>query len=183
MKHLFWIALSVTPLASATAQTPADLQAKMAANPVSQTTRVMFEQHAKNMVSAAELMPADKYGFHPTEAQMTFGKLIAHIVQTNEFICSAIAGTVKDPPSTPTEKDTKEVLVNAIKDSFNHCSAVLQSVTDSQIGEMIAMGGQKLPRVYFMMTLIADWADHYSTEASYLRLNGILPPTARQPGK
>ena len=30
--------------------------------------------------------------------------------------------------------------------------------------------------------IAADWADHYSTAASYLRMNGILPPTA-QPKK
>jgi hypothetical protein len=33
-----------------------------------------------------------------------------------------------------------------------------------------------------MVTLAVDWADHYSTAASYLRLNGILPPSA-QPKK
>jgi hypothetical protein len=26
---------------------------------------------------------------------------------------------------------------------------------------------------------VDDWADHYSQLANYLRLNGILPPTAR----
>jgi hypothetical protein len=28
------------------------------------------------------------------------------------------------------------------------------------------------------VTIVADWADHYSNAASYLRLNGILPPSA-----
>jgi hypothetical protein len=26
-----------------------------------------------------------------------------------------------------------------------------------------------------------DWADHYSQLANYMRLNGLLPPTARKP--
>jgi len=30
-----------------------------------------------------------------------------------------------------------------------------------------------------MMITVGDWADHYSQEANYLRLNGVLPPTAR----
>jgi hypothetical protein len=33
-----------------------------------------------------------------------------------------------------------------------------------------------------MITIANDWADHYSTAASYLRLNDILPPSA-QPKK
>jgi uncharacterized damage-inducible protein DinB len=166
--------------ASPAAAQSTDLMAQMAANPVSQTTRMMLEQHSRNMVAAAELMPADKYSFHPTEAQMTFGKLIAHIAQTNEFICSAIAGSPKpSPPTTPTEADSKDVLVNAVKESFDRCSATLANLTDAQATEQVAMGTQKVPRVYFMFVIVADWADHYSTEASYLRLNGILPPSAR----
>jgi hypothetical protein len=30
-----------------------------------------------------------------------------------------------------------------------------------------------------MMILSDDWADHYSGQAMYLRLNGVLPPTAQ----
>ena len=29
------------------------------------------------------------------------------------------------------------------------------------------------------MITVGDWADHYSQEANYLRLNNVLPPTAR----
>jgi hypothetical protein len=36
-------------------------------------------------------------------------------------------------------------------------------------------------RVAAMVTIATDWADHYSTAASYLRLNGILPPSAPRP--
>jgi hypothetical protein len=54
-----------------------------------------------------------------------------------------------------------------------------QPLTDAKATDMIAMGTQKVPRVYFLMALIADWADHYSTQASYLRLNGLVPPSAQ----
>jgi hypothetical protein len=30
------------------------------------------------------------------------------------------------------------------------------------------------------IALAQDWADHYAQSAMYLRLNGILPPTARR---
>jgi len=46
------------------------------------------------------------------------------------------------------------------------------------------MFGRKVEqsRAAAMITIATDWTDHYSTAASYLRLNGILPPTA-QPKK
>src|SRR5438477_7004599 len=70
-------------------------------SPVSDTLRDLAARGSKNLVASAELMPAEKYGYHPTDAQMTFGQLIAHVVQTNLAICSAIGAT--PPPLGPDE--------------------------------------------------------------------------------
>ena len=128
--------------------------------------------------SAADLMPAAKYDYHPTPAQMTFGALMNHIAQTNVRICSAIAGAPVNPADTPANTP-KAALVAAVKDSFATCQTALAKITDSQMGDIVEIRGNKLPRGYLVMTLVADWADHYSTAASYLRMNDILPPTAR----
>ena len=162
---------------------PAALSAQTrgtSANPVSDTVRQFLEGHSKNLVQAAELMPADKYAYHPTAAQMTFGQLVVHVVQTNEFLCSAIAGSPKAPPMNMAGTDPKDALIKALKDSFEHCTTALAGVSDSQLADPIAMGrGSTPPRASLMITITADWADHYSTAASYLRLNGLLPPTAQ----
>lgn len=158
------------------------------ANPVSDAVRTLLARESTNLVASAELMPADKYGFQPTPAQMTFGQLVAHIVQTNVFICSGIGGTPS--PMTPDElkklsgTDAKDALVVAIKKSFDYCSESLAKVQDSTLGEEVSMFGRKAgqSRAAAMLTIATDWTDHYSTAASYLRLNGILPPTA-QPKK
>ena len=158
---------------------------KPSANPVSDAVRQVLLTQSKNLIGAAELMPADKYGYHPTDAQMTFGKLVVHIVQTNTAICSAIGG------STPAadvfklaETEPKDALVAAIKQSFTFCTEALTKVTDAQLGEEVSMMGRRTgqSRAAALITIANDWADHYSTAASYLRLNGILPPSA-QPKK
>lgn len=51
------------------------------ANPVTDALRDIATRSANNLTASAELMPADKYAYHPTDAQMTFGALMAHIVQ------------------------------------------------------------------------------------------------------
>ena len=158
------------------------------ANPVSDAVRTLLARESKNLVESAELMPAEKYAFQPTPAQMTFGQLVAHIVQTNLFICSGIGSTPS--PMTPEELkklsggDAKDALVAAMKKSFDYCSESLAKVQDSTLGEEVSMFGRKVgqSRAAAMITIATDWTDHYSTAASYLRLNGILPPTA-QPKK
>lgn len=161
---------------------------KPSANPVSDSVRDWLGRSAKNVVASAELLPPDKYGFHPTDAQMTFGQLMVHIVQTNVALCSAISGT--PAPMTPADlkmlsgTDSKESIVAAVKRSFDYCTEATAHVTDSALAEEVTMFGRRTgqSRAAAMVTLTADWADHYSTAASYLRMNGILPPSA-QPRK
>lgn len=158
------------------------------ANPVTDALRDLATRSASNLSDAAELMPADKYGFHPTDAQMTFGALMAHIVQSNFALCSALSNQAA--PMTPEQlqkiagTDSKASLTAAVKKSFGYCADAIGSATDAQLGQEAAVFGRPLgkTRAFALIAIATDWADHYSTAASYLRLNGILPPSA-QPKK
>ena len=159
-------------------------EAKPSTNPLTESARQMLAQHAKYLIASAELMPAEKYSYHPTEPQMTFGQLIVHIVQTNSLICAGI-GDLKIPDvMNLAATESKEALVTAIKQSFTHCSDALAKFDDGKLGEEVTMMGKRtgMPRARAVLTIVADWADHYSTAASYLRMNGLLPPSA-QPKK
>jgi len=169
-------ALVLVPAVTASAQMPD----AMAANPIMSTARMFLEEHAGTIGEAASLMPAGKYAYHPTPAQMTFAALMQHVAQTNVRLCSAIAGAAATPSDTPANA-AKAALVTAVSESFKTCQAALAKLTDGQLTETVEIAGNKVPRGYLVMTIVADWADHYSTAASYLRLNGILPPTARRP--
>jgi hypothetical protein len=160
-------------------------------NPVSDAVRQALARESKNLVAAAELLPAEKYDFHPTPAQMTFGQLIAHVTQTNAALCAGISGSTPDAahysrlaPSALQAlagTDPKPTLVEAITQSFAYCTAALANMADSQIGDEAVIFGRHtgLSRAAAMVEIAADWADHYSTAASYLRLNDILPPSAQ----
>src|SRR5437879_10304730 len=52
-----------------------------AQNPVTNGVRALAQRQTKNIVDAAEAMPADKYGYKPTPAQMTFGDVVAHLIR------------------------------------------------------------------------------------------------------
>ena len=157
-------------------------------NPVSDAARARLAREPKHLIAAAELLPADKYSYRPTPAQMTFGDLIAHIVQTTIFLCAATSASPA-PMSPPDVKkiagtDGKDALVAAMKKSFDYCSEGFAKLQDSALGEEASLFGQKtgMSRGGALVTILVDWADHYSTAASYLRLNGVLPPSAT-PGK
>jgi hypothetical protein len=157
---------------------------KPSANPVSDAIRDALARGSKKMIAAAELMPAEKYSFHPTPAQMTFGKLIAHVAETNFGICAGISGTAAADVPKPAETAPKEALVAAVKQSFDFCTQALSSLTDAKLGEEVVIGTRHtaLSKAAGVIIIAGDWEDHYSTAAAYLRQNDILPPTA-QPKK
>src|SRR2546422_8541939 len=68
-----------------------------AQNPVSNGIRALAQRQTKNIVDAAEEMPADKYSYKPTPAQMTYGDVVAHLIKEgNNYLCSAASG-MKQP--------------------------------------------------------------------------------------
>lgn len=153
-------------------------------NPVTSVARQILPRQQKNLVAAAEAMPADKFGYKPTEQQMTFGHLVLHIIESNNYLCSHIGEVPEMKPPVPVkESDGKDKLVAALQASFEFCTTALGKVDDSKLGDEVELfGGRKGSRAFALIALTNDWADHYSSAAMYLRLNGLLPPTA-QPKK
>ncbi|HEX5408744.1 MAG TPA: DinB family protein [Gemmatimonadaceae bacterium] len=137
----------------------------------------------KNLVAAFEEMPADKYGFKPTPAQMSFGQIAVHLSEGNDYFCGAIGGTKAPTRSKLSATDSKDVLVARLKDTFQFCDSALAKLDDSKLGESLPFfGGRTQTRAAIMTITTGDWADHYSQVSNYLRMNGQLPPTAKRRG-
>ncbi|MGH7499343.1 MAG: DinB family protein [Gemmatimonadales bacterium] len=150
------------------------------ATPVSDALRSIEQRQGKNLVAAAEEMPAGKYGFKPTPAQMTFGKVIAHLSGGNDYLCSKIGGVEAPKRSKLAEGASKEDLVARLRETFQFCESALAKVNDSNLSAKVPFFGEgEVSRAEAMFATAEDWADHYSQLAIYLRLNGLLPPTAK----
>jgi len=159
----------------------APLAAQSSKSPVMDVVRANLARSATNMVAAADAMPADKYGFKPTDGQNSFGQIVSHVAGSNNFLCSALSGTEAPKAQVPEGDAAKADLVAAAKASYDYCSKALASVTDAQLGDMVPyFGGRQVTRATVAVGVANDWADHYGQLAMYLRLNGILPPTARR---
>jgi uncharacterized damage-inducible protein DinB len=150
-------------------------------NPVSSSVKMTVSRQGKNLIGSAEEMPADKYGFKPTPAQMSFGHLVLHVAESNLFLCSKISGDKAPELEKLTETSPKAKLVAAVKTSFDFCDQALGKVNDSELTQEVEFfGGRKISKAQALIALTNDLADHYSQSAMYLRLNGKLPPTAQR---
>ncbi|HLQ59599.1 MAG TPA: DinB family protein [Gemmatimonadales bacterium] len=178
------IAIAVLPQALAAQGTAAAAAPAPAASasPVADALRAMEQRFSRILIAAAEAMPADKYSYRPTTAQMSFAQIQVHLAnEGNDLLCSKTAGV---PAPQRTAADTtlgKEQLVARLKETFQFCESAFAKLDDSKLNEPIQLfGPNPFSRATAILITVGDWADHYSQEANYLRLNGVLPPTAQR---
>lgn len=175
--YALMIALTAVPgaiVAQANAAAPS-------ANPVADAFRSMEQRYARILVAAAEAMPADKYGFRPTPAQMSFAEIQVHLAnEGNDALCGKLTGIPVPQRTAMDTTATKDQMIARLKETFQFCETALAHLDDSKLSAPIQLfGPNPFSQAAAIMITVGDWADHYSQEANYLRLNGVLPPTAR----
>src|SRR5215469_2562740 len=133
LKRFAWIAVAaIWAAASAEAQqsaggAPASPSLAPVANPVSAAVKAQLPRFSKNMVAAAEAMPAEKYNFKPSPEMNSFAHLVMHIAQSNNGLCSKISDTPA-PEAKLADTDPKDKLVAGLKASFDYCVSALDKV-------------------------------------------------------
>jgi hypothetical protein len=147
--------------------------------PMATAFRANAAAAGKNLIAAAQLMPGDKYDYKPTPAQMSYAAIIGHLANETDLFCSVVGGVKAPDRSGPAPADRKEALVARLTQSFAFCDSALATLDDSRLAESFALFGRNWSRADMETRAISDWADHYSQLAIYLRLNGLLPPTAK----
>jgi hypothetical protein len=177
------IALAAVPQAIS-AQAPAAPPAPARSTaPVADALRQMTQRYSRILVAAAEAMPANKYNYRPTPAQMSFAEIQVHLAnEGNDMLCGKTAGIDFPQRAKMDTTATKEQLVARLKETFQFCEQAFARLDDSKLADPVSMFGMNLTRASAVLITVGDWADHYSQEANYLRLNGVLPPTAQRQG-
>lgn len=161
---------------------PGLLAAQGGASPVADAFRSYEQRSARKLVAAIEAMPAEKLGYKPTPAQMSVAGVAVHLIEGNDYFCSTISGMAAPKRDSVTATTPKEQLVARLRETFDFCQTALAKLDDSGLGDSLPFfGGHKSTRANVILIATGDWEDHYSQLANYLRLNGLLPPTAQRP--
>jgi hypothetical protein len=179
--RLTLLTLAVAGLPRLAAAQAAAGAAPASTSPLADALRNMEQRYARNLTAAAEAMPAEKYTYRPTAAQMSFAQIQVHLInEGNDLLCSKVAG-VAAPQRTPIDTTaTKDALVARLRETFQFCQEAFAKLDDSKLSEPIQLfGPNPYTRAAAILITVGDWADHYSQESNYLRLNNLLPPTAR----
>jgi len=168
------------------AQQPA---ATPSANPITDVFRGRTIGLQRLLAQAFDSIPESKFGYKPTPAQLSIGYVAQHLANDNYVFCDnfgdmKVSRPAKDTatPDSVKAQWPKDTLVAKLKESFTFCDNALKQLDDKKLAETITIHfrgqSRQIPRAQMVLNHVADLADHYSQIATYMRLNGMLPPSA-----
>ena len=191
MKIMYSAFAAILLPVSLTAQTPpAAAPATPPANPVTTVFRGRTMALQRNLAQAFDSIPASKFNYKPTPAQLTIGYVAQHLVSDNYLFCNAFGDmkatrAVADTATADSVKAKwpKDSLVAQLKASFTFCENAFAQLDDSKLGDQVTMtfsngNTRTVTRAGMVLGHALDMADHYSQIANYMRLNNLIPPTA-----
>src|SRR5437868_5851028 len=133
--------VSCAALVAAFALGALPVAAQRSTDPVSDALRVATSSLARNIVAALDDMPAEKFQYKPTPAQMSVAQVALHLVEDNDFGCASLGGSkpAEEPKLTPDDAPSK--LMARAQRSFDFCAAAFQQLHDSQMADMVPWFG------------------------------------------
>ena len=198
MEKIKWITVLVLWLVAGSlfGQTvPHDVEIKDAAPLDAQQERralqTLLNLAEKLIVSTVDAMPADKFGFAPTDGEFkgvrTFGQMVKHLSATNHMLAAAASG--EEPPADagdevgPEAARTKPEILSYLKDSFAHLSKALEAIDQTSVpvnaSPISPLKKGEVTRSALVVEALFHAADHYGQLVEYLRMNGVVPPASR----
>jgi len=153
--------------------------------------QVLAKLTEKVIVSAADAMPADKYGFAPADGEFTgvrtFGQMVKHLSATNYILAAAALG--KEPPPDagdelgPEAVRTKAEVLNYLTGSFAYLDKAIGAVGQKNIpvrsSPISPLKNTEATRLALVVESLVHAFDHYGQMVEYLRMNGVVPPASR----
>ena len=198
MQRMKWMTLLVMWLAVSNLFAPASKQvrdtkdaAPLDAQREKRALQSLLNLAEKLIVSTVDAMPADKFGFAPTDGEFkgvrTFGQMVKHLSATNHMLAAAALG--EEPPADagdevgPEAARTKPEILSYLKDSFAHLSKALEAIGRTSVpvnaSPISPLKKGEVTRSALVVEALFHAADHYGQLVEYLRMNGVVPPASR----
>ncbi len=141
-----------------------------------------FEFSTGRILQLAEAMPADKYGWRPTEEVRSVSEVFVHVAGANFFISSALGVAMPEGFGMDAEKTItdKAKVIETLKKSIEHVHEALGMTTD--FDTEIEMFGSKRSKMGAFMILSGHAHEHLGQAIAYHRMAGLVPPWSAAAG-
>jgi uncharacterized damage-inducible protein DinB len=164
-------------LALATLAAPLPLAAQQ---PLVESLQSLYGITKQMVMGTAQDLDDRMYAFRPTEEVRTAGQILAHIADGQFLFCSAAAGEANPhPDSFEQTATTKAAIVEALRQGFAYCDGVFARTTDANASREVSFFTGRGTTGGVLAFNSAHNYEHYGNLVTYMRLNGIVPPSSR----
>jgi uncharacterized damage-inducible protein DinB len=142
--------------------------------------RQLWEPMIGHITSVAEELPESTYAYKPTPEVRSFGQMLGHVAGAQYMFCAAALGEPsRNEDDIEKTKKAKSELVTALKASTEYCKKAYAQ-TDKAAQGKIKLFGQDRTRLFALGLNATHDAEHYGNLVTYLRMNGMVPPSSRR---
>lgn len=138
----------------------------------------LLDEVQEKLVSLAEAVPAEKYGWRPGEGVRSISEVYMHIAGGNYLLPSFIGipapdGISRDMEKTVTEKPK---VIEALKQSFDHLRQATLKTSDADLDKKANLFGREASYREVFMIISNHCHEHLGQSIAYARMNGVVPP-------
>jgi Uncharacterized protein conserved in bacteria len=162
-----------------------------APNAITMSFKFFAGHYSGWLATAFDSIPAAKYTYRPTPAQQSVGYIAQHLEGANYGLCNRFGAMKHHTSAKDSLADTvkaawpKDTLVARFRASLAFCDAALMQLSDANLLDHVPYGpagsGATALPARSLIGFVTDLAEHYSQVASYMRLMGLIPPSALPP--
>lgn len=126
------------------------------------------------LVDAFDSIPANRYDYRPTPMQQTIGYIAQHFENANYMLCERFGAMKHSRAAKDSLSDSvkarwpKDTLVARVRASMRFCDAAIDSAAPLRSPTQATN----------LLLFETDLAEHYSQVAIYMRMLGMVPPSA-----
>jgi uncharacterized damage-inducible protein DinB len=151
--------------------------AAQAGNPTIASVKTTYDVVKGYITKAVAQVPEDKFSYQPTKEVRTMGQLFGHIADSSALICNTATGM--KPGAGGAEKLTRKAdLQKAVADAFAACDHAMTMITAANANETVNLFGMTHSRIGAMAFNAAHLFEHYGNLVTYMRINGMVPPSS-----
>ena len=156
------------------------LTASAQTDPVVASLKGLNDITTTNIRATAETLDEALFSFRPTEEVRSMGQILGHIAGAQYTFCSVAAGEA-NPNSDNFEMTatTKAQLIAALNGGFEYCTGVYAGMTDAKGAGSVSFFDTPMAASAVLAFNSAHNYEHYGNLVTYMRLNGIVPPSSR----
>jgi|SRR5579863_596415 len=134
-------------------------------------------KHAREYtIKVAQMMPVDKYGFRPSQEEMSFDQQLLHIAQAMQYLCKTYLNGSANMIQVPDSNLNKEATIKILNTVYDYAIATLENFDPGRLSDTISFFIKPMNKLQ-ILNLMNDHQTHHRAQlVVYLRINGIKPP-------